>query len=48
MQAYPEDSLERTLRNVFDFDVYRPDTIEKLANILDQHKYVHSISVVCF
>ncbi|OBZ76548.1 von Willebrand factor A domain-containing protein 8 [Grifola frondosa] len=37
MQAYPNDSLESTLRNVFDFDVYKPDTIAKLADILDHH-----------
>ncbi|KAL6302276.1 AAA domain-containing protein [Sparassis latifolia] len=37
MQSYPKDSLETTLRNVFDFDVYKPDTIEKLAAILDHH-----------
>lgn len=39
MQAYPDDSLEETLRNVFDFDVYKPDTIKKLGDILNQHGY---------
>ncbi|CDO72121.1 hypothetical protein BN946_scf184962.g64 [Trametes cinnabarina] len=37
MQAYPGDPLEVALRNVFDFDVYKPDTIAKLADILDHH-----------
>ncbi|PCH36867.1 hypothetical protein WOLCODRAFT_167155 [Wolfiporia cocos MD-104 SS10] len=37
MQTYQTDSLETTLRNVFDFDVYKPDTIEKLNEILDHH-----------
>ncbi|KAI0372412.1 hypothetical protein BV20DRAFT_939833 [Pilatotrama ljubarskyi] len=40
MQAYPGDSLEECLRNVFDFDVYRPETIAKLAEILDHHGLV--------
>ncbi|TCD60876.1 hypothetical protein EIP91_009382 [Steccherinum ochraceum] len=40
IKAFPEDSLETTLRNVFDFDVYRPDTIKKLAEILDHHGLV--------
>ena len=37
MQAYPIDSLEVALRNVFDFDVYKPETISKLEDILDHH-----------
>ncbi|KAH8102169.1 AAA domain-containing protein [Cristinia sonorae] len=37
IKAFPDDPLETTLRNVFDFDVYRPDTIKKLAEILDHH-----------
>ncbi len=37
MQAYPSDTLEAALRNVFDFDVYRPETISKLEDILDHH-----------
>lgn len=37
MQSYPNDTLDVTLRNVFDFDVYKPDTFEKLADILDHH-----------
>ena len=39
MQAYPSDSLEVTLRNVFDFDVYKPETMSKLQEILDHHGY---------
>ncbi|EPT01986.1 hypothetical protein FOMPIDRAFT_1119374 [Fomitopsis schrenkii] len=37
MQTYADDPLEETLRNVFDFDVYKPDTITKLGEILDHH-----------
>ncbi|KAJ7768600.1 AAA domain-containing protein, partial [Mycena maculata] len=37
MQAYPRDSLGDALRNVFDFDVYKPETIEQLAAILAHH-----------
>ena len=39
MQAYPSDSLEVALRNVFDFDVYKPETMSKLQDILDRHGY---------
>ncbi|KAJ7860618.1 AAA domain-containing protein [Mycena olivaceomarginata] len=37
LQAYPGDSLGDALRNVFDFDVYKPETIEQLAAILAHH-----------
>ncbi|KAA1472001.1 hypothetical protein DENSPDRAFT_859246 [Dentipellis sp. KUC8613] len=37
MRAYPNDTLDETLRNVFDFDVYKQDTIDKLADILRHH-----------
>ncbi|KAH7919391.1 hypothetical protein BV22DRAFT_1199497 [Leucogyrophana mollusca] len=37
MSAYPTDSLGTALRNVFDFDIYKPDTIDKLADILRHH-----------
>ncbi|KAI0049548.1 hypothetical protein FA95DRAFT_1489014 [Auriscalpium vulgare] len=37
MKAYPTDSLDNTLRNIFDFDVFRPETIDKLAEILNHH-----------
>ncbi|KAI0089424.1 AAA domain-containing protein [Irpex rosettiformis] len=40
LQAYPEDPLEVVIRNIFDFDVYRPATITKLAEILDHHGLV--------
>ncbi|KAF8508458.1 AAA domain-containing protein [Hysterangium stoloniferum] len=37
MRAYTNDSLETSLRNVFDFDVYRPETTETLFKILEHH-----------
>lgn len=37
MRTYPNDPLETTLRNVFDFDVYKPETIDVLYDILDHH-----------
>ena len=37
LQAYQSDSLETALRNIFDFDIHRPETIDKLAEILDHH-----------
>ncbi|KAF5384151.1 hypothetical protein D9615_003188 [Tricholomella constricta] len=37
MRAYPEDSLGDALRNIFDFDIYKPETIDRLAEILDHH-----------
>jgi hypothetical protein len=37
MRAYPQDSLADALRNVFDFDIYKPETIDKLAQILKHH-----------
>ena len=40
MQTYAADPLEDTLRNVFDFDVYKPETITKLGQILNHHGYV--------
>ena len=40
MQAYPSDTLEAALRNVFDFDIYRTETISKLHDILDHHGFV--------
>ncbi|THH30493.1 hypothetical protein EUX98_g3701 [Antrodiella citrinella] len=40
IKAYPNDPLENTLRNVFDFDVYKPDTVKKLAEILEHHGLV--------
>jgi hypothetical protein len=40
MRAYPSDSLGVSLRNVFDFDIYKRETIDKLAEILEHHGYV--------
>jgi hypothetical protein len=40
MRAYPNDSLGAALRNVFDFDIYKPETIDKLAEILEHHGFV--------
>jgi hypothetical protein len=40
MQAYPCDNLDDTLRNVFDFDVYRVETVEKLDEILRKYRFV--------
>ena len=37
MRAYPADELNDALRNVFDFDAFRPDTMDKLADILRHH-----------
>lgn len=48
MQAYPGDSLEAALRNVFDFDVYKPETIAKLGAILDHHGYVLAPTYIHF
>lgn len=40
MKAYPSDSLGDALRNIFDFDVYKPETIDKLSEILIHHGFV--------
>ena len=40
MKAYPSDTLEDALRNVFDFDIYKPETIDKVVEILMHHGYV--------
>lgn len=37
MRTYPDDSLEGALRNIFDFDIYKPETIDFLADVLDRH-----------
>ncbi|KAJ3505514.1 hypothetical protein NLJ89_g7376 [Agrocybe chaxingu] len=37
MKAYPRDALGEALRNVFDFDIYKPETIEKLSEVLIHH-----------
>lgn len=48
MQAYPSDDLDDTLRNVFDFDVYRAETVEKLDEILRKHRFVYASSTRFF
>ena len=40
MKAYPADTLGDALRNVFDFDIYKPETIDKLSEILIHHGLV--------
>ena len=47
MQTYADDPLEDTLRNVFDFDVYKPETITKLGQILNHHGYVLMVLANC-
>lgn len=37
MRAYPSDNLETSLRNIFDFDIYKLDTMERLADILEHY-----------
>ena len=37
MQAYPNDELGETLRNVFDVDVYRIEATEKLEEVPQKH-----------
>ncbi|KZS88617.1 hypothetical protein SISNIDRAFT_417941 [Sistotremastrum niveocremeum HHB9708] len=37
MRTYTSDTLDATLRNVFDFDVYKPETIDVLSDILEHH-----------
>jgi len=39
MRAYPNDSLGEALRNIFDFDIYKPETMEVLSGILIKHGY---------
>lgn len=45
MRAYPTDTLDHALRNVFDFDVYKPEAIDKLAKILEHHGYAHLLAL---
>ncbi|KAF7292707.1 hypothetical protein MIND_01168900 [Mycena indigotica] len=37
IQAFPRDSLGDALRNIFDFDVYKPEAIDELGKILERH-----------
>lgn len=45
MRAYPTDTLDHALRNVFDFDVYKPEAIDKLAKILEHHGYAYLLTL---
>ena len=36
MQTFPNDSLDIVLRNVFDYDIYKPETIDQLGEILEK------------
>ncbi|KAK4055403.1 hypothetical protein OIO90_003241 [Microbotryomycetes sp. JL221] len=38
MRTFPDDPLESTLRNVFDFDALKPEVNEMLYNVLRRHK----------
>ena len=42
MRAYPDDTLEDTLRNVFDFDVYKPEAIDLMIQVFNRHGFVQS------
>lgn len=46
MRAYPTDKLNDALRNVFDFDAFRPDAMDKLADILRHHGQVIIFSIL--
>ncbi|KLO18907.1 hypothetical protein SCHPADRAFT_935748 [Schizopora paradoxa] len=37
MSAYPGDSIEEVLRNVFDFDASKPDTMDVLSEVFRKH-----------
>ncbi|CAH7688707.1 AAA domain-containing protein [Phakopsora pachyrhizi] len=37
LKEYDQDSLETGLRNIFDFDVYRPETIDFLHKVMQKH-----------
>ena len=38
LRRFPSDSLEQALRNLFDFDIHRPETIDALAAVLKRYK----------
>jgi len=38
MRAYSNYSLGEALRNIFDFDIYKPETMEVLSSILIKHR----------
>jgi len=37
MSAYPHDAMEDVLRNVFDFDASKPDTMDVLNEVFRKH-----------
>lgn len=47
LQTYPNDSLGATLRNIFDFDIYKPETIDQLATILERHGFARLLLWNC-
>jgi von Willebrand factor A domain-containing protein 8 len=40
ISAYPSDTIDNALRNTFDFDMYRPDALEKLEEVLVHHRLI--------
>ena len=47
MRAYPNDDLGTSLRNIFDFDIYKHETIERLKEILELYGWVYSCRAWC-
>ncbi|BGP19567.1 hypothetical protein JCM10213_000167 [Rhodosporidiobolus nylandii] len=37
MRAYPSEPLESALRNIFDFDLHHPETLDALSSVLTKH-----------
>lgn len=37
IRAYPDDPLEDAFRNVFDFDMYKPETLDYLQDVMEHH-----------
>ncbi|BGP51199.1 hypothetical protein JCM10450v2_007128 [Rhodotorula kratochvilovae] len=38
LRRFPSDTLEQALRNLFDFDVTRPETLDALRTVLKRHR----------
>lgn len=38
LRRFPDDSLEQALRNLFDFDTHRPETIDALMTVLRKYR----------
>ncbi|GAA5867426.1 hypothetical protein JCM1840_002135 [Sporobolomyces johnsonii] len=38
LQRFPSDSLDQALRNIFDFDVHSPDTLDALYTVLQKYR----------